>query len=199
MSAEYAPAAGARGTSGVVAGEGGRRRAVRLAVAVVGFAALTAAGARVAIPVPGTPVPFTFQVVAVLLAGYLLGPGAAAASQVLYLAAGVAGLPVFAAGGGAAYLLGPTGGYLLAYPAAAAAVGWIAGPERGLVRDASGLLAGVAVIHAGGASWLAIVTGHAAPLAVGVAPFLLVDLVKALLVLAAGRRIRGRALQLLRP
>ncbi|MGH7539390.1 MAG: biotin transporter BioY, partial [Gemmatimonadota bacterium] len=89
----------------------------RRVIAVLAFAALTALGARIAVPLPGTPVPFTFQVVAVLLAGVLLGPRLGAASQAAYLAAGASGLPIFAAGGGVAYLLGPTGGYLLAFPA----------------------------------------------------------------------------------
>lgn len=167
--------------------------ALRWAVGIAGFATLTALGARISVPLPGTPVPFTFQVVAVLLAGYLLGPAGGAASQAAYLAAGVAGLPVFAGGGGPAYLLGPTGGYLLAYPVAAAVVGLAATRRTGLLVHALGVIAGVAVIHAGGAVWLAVVAGHEAALAAGVAPFVLVDAVKAALVLALGRRIGGAA------
>lgn len=171
--------------------------ALRRALAVVAFAALTAAGARVALPLPGTPVPFTFQVAAVLLAGFLLGPRLGAASQGAYLAAGLAGLPVFAAGGGAAYLLGPTGGYLLAYPLAAAAVGWIAGRGSGLGSDVAGLAAGVAVIYAGGVAWLGVATGPEAALAAGVLPFLVPDLLKALLALLVGRRLRSGTRRLL--
>lgn len=164
-------------------------RTVRAAAGVLGFALLTALGARVAIPLPGTPVPFTFQVVAVLLAGYLLGPRLGAASQAAYLAAGVAGLPVFAAGGGAAYLLGPTGGYLLAYPVAAALVGLAVARRDEIWAHGLGLAAGVAAIHAGGAAWLAAVAGHGAALAAGVLPFLTVDALKAVFVLLLGRRI----------
>lgn len=167
--------------------------AARKAVGVGAFALLTALGARIAVPLPGTPVPFTFQVVAVLLAGWMLGPRLGAASQAAYLAAGAAGLPVFAAGGGLAYLLGPTGGYLLAYPAAAALVGLACTRESGWVRQAAGLAGGIAVIHAGGAGWLAAVAGHEAAVTAGVLPFLGVDGIKALLVLLLGRRIGGRA------
>lgn len=168
-------------------------RAVRRTAGVVGLALLTALGARVSIPLPGTPVPFTFQVVAVLLAGWLLGPRLGAASQLSYLAAGAAGLPVFAAGGGLAYLLGPTGGYLLAYPAAAWLVGVAAREDAGLARQVAGLAGGLALIHLGGAGWLAVVAGHETALAAGVLPFLGVDAVKALLVLLLGRRIGGNA------
>ena len=165
----------------------------RRALGVGAFALLTALGARVAVPLPGTPVPFTFQVMAVLLAGWLLGPRLAAGSQLAYLAAGAAGLPVFAAGGGLAYLLGPTGGYLLAYPAAAAVVGLAASRDAGWLRQAAGLIGGVAVIHAGGAAWLAVVAGHEAAVGAGVLPFLGVDGVKAVIVLLLGRRIGERA------
>lgn len=165
----------------------------RRALGVGAFALLTALGARIAVPLPGTPVPFTFQVVAVLLAGWMLGPRLGAASQAAYLAAGAAGLPVFAAGGGLAYLLGPTGGYLLAYPAAAALVGLAASRDAGWARQAAGLVGGVAAIHLGGAAWLAAVAGHEAAVAAGVLPFLGVDGIKALLVLLLGRRIGGRA------
>jgi biotin transport system substrate-specific component len=167
---------------------------VRRAAGVIAFAVLTALSARIALPVPGTPVPFTFQPLLVLLAGGLLGARMGAASQVLYLTLGAVGFPVFAAGGGVLYLLGPTGGYLLAYPVAAFVVGSLAG--GGVARQLAGLLAGVAVIYAGGASWLAIVAGSGAALAMAIYPFLLADLVKALLALVVVRRLRSRALEL---
>ena len=72
-----------------------RRRGLVWAAGAVLFAALTAAGARLAVPLPGTAVPFTLQVLAVLLSGFLLGPFVGAASQIVYLAAGLAGAPVF--------------------------------------------------------------------------------------------------------
>jgi biotin transport system substrate-specific component len=170
-----------------------RAPAARWAAGIVGFAVLTALGARVAVPLPGTPVPFTFQVLAVLLAGYLLGPTAGAASQALYLAAGAAGLPVFAAGGGAAYLLGPTGGYLMAFPLAAALVGVATTRRSGPAWHAAGLAAGVAAIYLGGAAWLGLVTDHEAAFAAGVAPFLLADALKAALALAIGRSVSAPA------
>ena len=94
-------------------------------IGVVGFAAALAAASQVAIPLPGTPVPITLTPLVVVLAGMWLGPVAGAASMVLYLAAGAAGLPVFAPMGapGIARFVGPTGGYLIAYPAAAYVAG----------------------------------------------------------------------------
>lgn len=178
-------AAGAR-----VEGAGARSRTVRRAVAVLAFAVLTAVGARISVPLPGSPVPFTFQVVAVLAAGLLLGPRLGAMSQVAYLAAGAAGLPVFAMGGGAAYLLGPTGGYLLAYPAAALVVGLVA-RERGPLLTAAGLLAGSATIFAGGVAWLSATTGLPEAIRLGALPFAGVALLKVLLVFLGGRKIAG--------
>lgn len=173
--------------------------AVRRLAGVLGVAALTALGARIAVPLPGTPVPFTFQVVAVLLAGYLLGPRGGAASQAAYLAAGVAGLPVFAAGGGPAYLLGPTAGYLLAFPAAAALVGLAVSRRAGLGAHLAGLAGGLVIIHAAGAAWLSLVAGHPEAVAAGVAPFLGAGAVKLLLVLVVGRRIGERARRFFAP
>src|SRR5437899_13089304 len=101
---------------------------IRRAAAVVLGALLVAAAAQVAIPLPGTPVPMTLQPLAVLLVGGLLGRWLGASSLLLYLALGAAGLPVFTPVGlpGVARLFGPTGGYLLAYPVAASAVGALA-------------------------------------------------------------------------
>src|SRR5213592_4365721 len=101
---------------------------IRRTLAVVLGAILVAAAAQVALPLPGTPVPFTLQPLAVLLVGGLLGARFGALSLILYLAMGAAGLPVFTPTVplfGIARLLGPTGGYLLAYPVAAWATGWL--------------------------------------------------------------------------
>src|SRR5919204_4882542 len=114
-------------------------RALRIserAAAVAFVTVLTAAAAQISIPLPFTPVPFTFQPMVVLLGGAALGARLGMASQLLYLALGLAGLPVFAASPmlpqGAARLLGPTGGYLVSYPLAAWLTGALA--ERGLDR-----------------------------------------------------------------
>lgn len=157
------------------------------------FASLTAVAARLAVPLPGTAVPFTLQVVAVLLAGFLLGPRTGAASQALYVAAGAAGLPVFAAGGGVAYLLGPTGGYLLAFPVAAAVAGALARRGTGAWRLVVGGALGIAVIQLGGAAWLAALFGPADAARMGVVPFLAGDALKLALAVLVSSRLREPA------
>src|SRR5258708_1930255 len=110
---------------------------IRRAAAVIIGAVLVALAAQVAVPLPGTPVPMTLQPMAVLLVGGLLGARFGALSMILYLAMGAAGLPVFTPTVplfGIARLLGPTGGYLLAYPVAAWAVGAIVPPLRRVER-----------------------------------------------------------------
>ena len=159
------------------------------------FAALTALGAYVAVPVPGTMVPVSLQTLFVTLAGALLGPALGAASQVTYLVIGALGAPVFAGGmGGAAHLIGPTGGYLLAFPVAAWLVGAIAG-RTGDARLMVALIAANLLILAGGAAQLTLLTGDAArAFALGVTPFLIGSVIKTLVAFAAARRIRNRTL-----
>jgi biotin transport system substrate-specific component len=152
------------------------------AVGVVGFAAAVAAASQIAIPLPFTPVPLTLQPMLVILAGMMLGPVAGAASMALYLAAGAVGLPVFTPLGapGIARFLGPTCGYLIAYPVAA----WVAGT---LFRRAGAFglrwlagVAGIAVIYVGGVAQLALLNGDVAlAFAMGVTPFAVLDVVKA--------------------
>ncbi len=167
------------GSAGIALARSRSRPAALLAAAA--GAALVALAAQLAVPLPGTPVPMTLQPLAVLLVGGLLGPGLGSASLVLYLAAGAAGLPVFTPFGapGLARLLGPTGGYLLAFPVAAALVGWAAARRPGWIGLVAGPLLGMLAIHAGGMAQLAALTGSArAALAAGVVPFAVGDTLK---------------------
>ena len=154
---------------------------MRRSLALMAGALVVALGAQAAVPIPGTPVPVTLTVPAVLIVGGLLGPRYGAASLVIYLRMGAAGLPVFAPIGpaGLARLLGPTGGYLLAYPVAAALVGRVVGNGRPLVPLALGMVVGLVVIHVGGVAQLAALGGDVrSALAVGSLPFLLGDVLK---------------------
>lgn len=163
------------------------------AAGVMFMIALTAAAAQVSFPIPGTAVPFTLQPMIVILAGAALGSRLGAASQMGYLMLGLIGLPVFAASPllpqGAARLLGPTGGYLMAYPLAAFVTGLLA--ERGFDRRLStavvAMLAGVAVIYTGGLSWLSLmhVGNFTLAVAAGAAPFFVADVFKAIVAAAA--------------
>jgi len=158
------------------------------AAAVVFAVALTALAAQFTVVVPFTAVPFTFTPLVVMLVGAALGSRLGAASQVAYLAAGLAGLQVFAPSvilpPGAARLLGPTGGYLLAYPLAAFVVGRLAerGWDRTFPSSVTAMLAGLAVIYAGGLTWMVAYTGSfQAAFTQGVLPFVLADVVKAVM------------------
>ena len=157
--------------------------------AVLFVTVLTAAAAQISIPLPFTPVPFTLQPMVVLLGGAVLGSRLGMASQVLYLLAGIAGLPVFAASPvlpqGALRLLGPTGGYLLSYPLAAFITGALA--ERGFDRryftSVLAMTAGLIVIFTFGVLWLAlfarpVARGLSVALQTGLYPFLPADIVK---------------------
>jgi biotin transport system substrate-specific component len=113
------------------------------------FAVLTAASAQVEIP--HSPVPFTAQTLIVLLSGALLGPWGGASSMVIYLLLGAAGLPVFSGlSFGPARLLGPTGGYLLAFPAASLLVGWMTSRKYGYWWTLFSMAAGLLVVFAMG-------------------------------------------------
>ncbi|MFI5281354.1 MAG: biotin transporter BioY [Gemmatimonadales bacterium] len=163
-------------------------------VATLAGALVVAIAAQFALPLPGTPVPFTFSPLAVLVVGALLGPRLGAASLVTYLAMGAAGLPVFAPLGapGLARLFGPTGGYLLAYPLAAAFAGWaLRKAERPtLLVTLAACFGAMTIIFVGGLSQLLIMTGNvSAAFAFGLLPFLLADLAKVVLASLIAHRL----------
>lgn len=148
---------------------------------VIGASMFVAIAAQIAIPIPYSPVPLTLQPLAVLLVGVALGSTRGAAALALYLLEGASGLPVFAQGhAGALWLLAPTAGYLYSYPVAAWIAGWFS--ERGWgntsLRAVAGMLTALAVIYAGGWSWLALLAGPRTAFLMGVEPFVLPDIVK---------------------
>lgn len=168
-------------TTTVLAGT--RLPARTLAIGIVGFAGALALASQVAIPIPGTPVPITLQPLVVVLAGLWLGPVAGAASMILYLAAGATGLPVFSPFGapGIARFVGPTGGYLIAYPFAAFTAGALARRTHSLFGRWLAALAGMVVLFVGGLAQLAVITGSVGQaIALGIHPFVPLDAVKAL-------------------
>lgn len=165
----------------------GARAHVRDALLVVGGAALTGVAAQLAVPVPGSPVPVTGQTFAALLVGAGLGARRGFLALALYTLAGAAGMPWFAeASSGAAM---PSFGYVLGMLLAATVVGALArrGGDRGPLRTAGTMAAGMALTYAVGVPYLALATGMSASeaLAAGLVPFLIGDALKAVLAMAA--------------
>ncbi|ASJ04871.1 biotin transporter BioY [Thermococcus barossii] len=155
------------------------------------FAALTAVGAQISIPIG--PVPITLQVLVVLLSGLVLGARLGFLSQLVYVVMGAVGLPVFAGfQGGFAILYGPTGGYIAAFPIAAFIAGYVAektGKKSGML---GGSLVGVGVIYLLGWLRLGLFLGGDFQKAflLGVMPFLPVDAIKAGVAVLIADRVR---------
>lgn len=166
-----------------------RDRPLRTALLVGLGSLLIAASARVAVPLPFSPVPVTAQTFAVLLIAAALGPRAGAACVLLYLAEGAMGLPVFAPGGapGFARLLGPTAGYLVGFVIAALVVGSLAriGWDRRFVTAVVTMVLGSAIIDAAGLLWLARFVPAERLLDAGLYPFIPGDLYKSIAAAAA--------------
>ncbi|AEV16155.1 MAG: biotin transporter BioY [Thermus sp.] len=173
---------------------------------VLGGSLLVALTAQVALPLPFTPVPITLQTLGVLLVGAALGSRLGFLALTAYLLEGAMGLPVFAGGtGGLAKILGPTGGFLLAFPLAAGLVGLLVerlGLDRKPLGTLLAMLLGNALLYLLGLPWLAAwlagvgkFAGTGALLAMGLFPFLPGDLVKAVLaalLLPSAWRFLGR-------
>jgi biotin transport system substrate-specific component len=164
-------------------------------VGIAGFALALAAASQVAIPLPGTPVPITLQPLVVVLAGMWLGPVAGAASMILYLALGAVGLPVFAPMGapGFARFFGPTGGYLIAYPASAFVAGALARRASSFGGRWLAAILGIAVLFVGGIAQLTILTGSfRRAVQLGITPFAAFDILKAWIAAAISGTRAGR-------
>jgi biotin transport system substrate-specific component len=173
---------------------------LRRASIVLAASLLVAISAHIALPLFFTPVPLSMAPFAVILLGLILSPRMAAASLGTYLAEGALGFPVFAPGplSGVSHLLGPTGGYLIAYPLAATLISllWRRG-GRGFMMAMASAAAGDLTILACGALWLASLTHASAHtvLNLAVLPFLAGDVLKiiAAAVLATGfQRLRRK-------
>jgi biotin transport system substrate-specific component len=161
---------------------------------VVCASAVIAVCARLIVPLPFTPVPLTLSNFGVLLVGLTLGSRRGFAAAALYLAWGAVGLPVLATTGpgGIAQMVGPTAGYLWAYPVIAFLAGWIA--ERGqpsFMRNLTAAIVAEVVLFAAGIGWLAIVTHSWRQAALfGLYPFLFAEVSKVMVAAAAGNRLR---------
>lgn len=164
---------------------------------VLGGSLFVALLSQLRIQVGFSPVPITAQTLAVLLVGATLGSRRGALAMLIYLAQGAMGLPVFAGAGGAARLLGPTGGYLVGFVAAAFIVGRLAerGWDRRPISTALAMLAGNAAIYLFGVSWLALLVGVDKALPLGLYPFIVGDVLKlalAMTLLPAGWWLVGQ-------
>jgi biotin transport system substrate-specific component len=160
---------------------------------VVSFSLLNALAAQIAIPIG--PVPITGQTFAVLLTGALLGSRLGAAALIVYLVEGASGLPFFAGGtGGFAHILGPAGGYLVSFPAAAYITGAFSehGWDKRFITAAASMAIGSLVILLAGWLWLSQFMGATAALHAGVTKFIIGDIIK--IVLAAAVLPSGWAL-----
>jgi biotin transport system substrate-specific component len=186
---------GVRGTLLTAISAGGEMRTGIRVASVLLITALTAAAAQVSIPLPFTPVPFTLQPMVVLLGGAALGARLGMSAQVIYLLAGIAGLPVFAASAvlpqGPLRLLGPTGGFLWSYPVAAFVAGSLAerGFDRRYLTSVAAMTCGLAIVFACGVTWLALFArpagiGFDAALRTGFYPFVPADMFKVLIAAA---------------
>ncbi len=153
---------------------------VREALLVIGASILISLFARIAIPLPFTPVPLAVQMNVCLALALLLGSKRAAAAVFLFLVQGACGLPVFAKGAGLAYIFGPTGGYLLGYLAGAYLTGYLW--EKAKAKTASraflAMAAGNLIVYALGVAHLSQFIGFGKALLLGVAPFLIGDALK---------------------
>lgn len=154
-----------------------------LIVRIAFFASFLILSSKISVSLPFNPVPFTFQLLAVFVIGLLLEPVEAFLAVAIYLLLGAIGLPVFAKGGGVAYILGPTGGFLVGFLLAAPLISLIKGKSGNSLMVILAMLTGLILIYASGLLYLAYLTkkGFLALLYAAVIPFVPFDLIKAII------------------
>ncbi len=165
------------------------------------FAALTAACGFISIPLPGTPIPIVLQNMMVVLSGMLLGPVLGTASTLLFILAGVLGLPVFSGGtGGLAKLMGPTGGFIIGYAIASLVAGLVlgrpkAGKDKGIAVAIVASLCGFVVMYIPGVIHFmrSLDKTFAQTMSLCVLPYLPGDAVKAVLCVLLSKPLRKAA------
>ncbi len=150
------------------------------------FAALICISAYIVVPLPFSPVPITLQTLFIMLAGLLLPVGYAGLVVIIYLLLGIIGLPVFSGGAsGIGSLLGPTGGYLFGFLIGAMVISILVRTSSNKFTTSfiSSIIGGIVVVYALGVPWLSYKTGMGIgkAFAVGAVPFLLGDILKALM------------------
>ena len=191
-----------------------RKTAIKELTIMAIFVALTAVMAQISIPLPFTPVPISFGLVAVYMCGILLTPKQAILTQICYLLIGAVGLPVFSGfRGGVAVLFGATGGYLMVYPIMAAIVALTLNSSKGIaaeqvqskwiifLKSSIAICIAHILLYLGGTIWLCAITKNSflAGLALAVFPYIPLDIVKIVFCVAAvvPLRLRLRKMNLL--
>ncbi|OAA83985.1 biotin transporter BioY [Clostridium ljungdahlii] len=157
------------------------------------FTALTAILAQISIPLPFSPVPITFQILAVYISAVILGSKLGALSQLVYVLLGAVGVPVFANfHGGLSVVLGPTGGYLITYPIIAYIIGKISEKELSFVKSIIGLIISLIFCYAIGVLQLSFITKISIEksIFVGALPFIPLDTIKVIIAYILGSRVR---------
>ena len=154
-----------------------RRLLAYFVLAIIGSFLLTISAK---VQIPFYPVPMTMQTLVVLLIGMTYGPYLAAVTISLYIVKGVMGFPVFAGGGGIAYVIGPTGGYIIGFLISATFLGLLASRGWGKTwkTTAISMIAGVFIIFLSGITWLSIYIGFEAAILKGFIPFIYADCLK---------------------
>ncbi|WP_368490595.1 biotin transporter BioY [Clostridium sp. BJN0013] len=157
------------------------------------FTALTAILAQISIPLPFSPVPITFQVMAVYISAIILGSRLGALSQITYVLLGAVGIPIFVNfQGGLNVVLGPSGGYLISYPIIAFMVGKISDKNLSFIHSAAILIASLLLCYGMGVVQLSFITNITIKKAIvlGALPFIPLDIIKIALSYLLGGRIR---------
>ena len=175
------------------------------------FTALTMVFAQIAIPLPFTPMPISFGLVAVYMAGIMLKPWHAVLTQLCYLLLGAVGVPVFGNfRGGMGALLGPTGGYLMIYPVMTFIVAMVLNSRKSrkaetkqnknlrLVKASIAIVVSHIILYLGGTLWLCMTTetSFLVALAMAVYPFILLDIVKIVFCIMVLVPLRSRFLSM---